>query len=220
MAKHLQRAIDKLMEQLISLSAKVEENVHQSILSLEEMNRKMAERVIRIDEEIDQREIEIEEECLKIFALHQPVAIDLRYLVAILKINNDLERIGDLSQNIAKHAIHVMKAEKTIKRFKYSPIAQKVQIMLKKSLDALINLSSEIAKEVLQADDEVDRMNKELSEEVIKEIKNNPDQVDLLIHFIHISRHLERIADHTTNIAEDLIYLTQGDIIRHSRGPA
>lgn len=215
MSRHLQRAIDRLMEHLIALSAKVEENVRFSIQSLDEMDRDMARQVIDRDEEIDQKEIEIEEECLQIFALHQPVAIDLRYLVAVLKINNDLERIGDLALNISKHALHIMNTQKLLKRFDYHQITEMVQQMLKKSLDSLIKLSPEIAQEVLTDDDEVDIMNKEICSEILKEMAKNPDHASVLIHFIHISRHLERIADHATNIAEDIIYLTQGDIIRH-----
>jgi phosphate transport system protein len=205
------------MEHLIALSAKVEESVRLSIQALEEKDKELAKKLYELDAEIDEKEIEIEEECLKIFALHQPVAIDLRYLVAVLKINNDLERIGDLALNIAKHAIHIMDTKKTVKGFQFHLITQKVQEMLKNSLDALINLSPDIAYRVLATDDQVDDMNKEINLQISEEIKQKPDQLDVLIHHIHIARHLERIADHTTNIAEDIIYLTKGDIIRHHK---
>ena len=218
MAKHLQRAIDGLMEHLISLSAKVEENVRLSIAAVEELDADLAGKVIVIDEEIDQEEIAIEEECLKIFALHQPVAIDLRYLVAVLKINNDLERIGDLALNIAEHGLHIIKAKGLLHKYNFHAISQKVLEMVNLSLDSLINLSAEMAKSVLERDDEVDNMNKQLCHQIQNKIKESPQETDNLIHYIHISRHLERIADHTTNIAEDIIYLTKGEIIRHGQG--
>ncbi len=218
MAKHLQRAINQLMEQLIALSAKVENSVKRSVQSLEENDIPLAEQVIKDDSEIDKREIDIEEECLKIFALHQPVAVDLRYLVAVLKINNDLERIGDLGQNIAGHTLRILRNPVLVKpvQLDVTPIYQKVQIMLKKSIDAIVNLDVKTAGEILKADDEVDRLHRDYAQRVVEEIRKNPDKAEVLIQYIHVARHLERIADHTTNIAEDVIYLIEGEIVRHS----
>jgi len=217
MSAHLQRAIDQLMQQLIGLSAKVEENVKRAVQSLEEKDTELAQQVIEDDKEIDKREIDLEEECLKIFALHQPVAIDLRYLVAVLKINNDLERIGDLAQNISRHSIRILSNPLHIKSpgFDLMGLYYNVQVMLKKSLDAIVNLDADTARDILKADDEVDRKHRAIAREVIEEIKKNPDNADVTIHFLHIARHLERIADHATNIAEDVIYLIDGEIVRH-----
>ncbi|MCP5106086.1 MAG: phosphate signaling complex protein PhoU [bacterium] len=218
MSAHLQRAIDGLMKQLMGLSAKVEESVKRAVQSLDEGNAELARKVIAEDEVIDRREIDIEEECLKIFALHQPVAIDLRYLVAVLKINNDLERIGDLAQNISKSSIHILDKPLLENPFDFRGIYNHVQSMLKRSLDAIVNRDVEAANRILEEDDEVDRMHHELSAEVLEEIKKNPDKAGTLIQYIHIARHLERIADHTTNIAEDIIYLIKGEIVRHGAG--
>ena len=215
MSAHLQRAIDGLMKQLIGLSAKVEESVKRAVSSLEQGDAELARKVIKEDEVIDRREIDIEEECLKIFALHQPVAIDLRYLVAVLKINNDLERIGDLAQNIAGHTLDILEKPLLEKPVDLRDIYNRVQSMLKRSLDAIVNLDADAADEILEADDEVDRMHYRLSADVLEAIKANPGKADTLVQYIHIIRHLERIADHTTNIAEDIIYLIKGEIIRH-----
>lgn len=220
MSMHLQRAIDKLMEQLIALSALVENSVKRAVQSLEEANSQLAHQVIEDDKIIDNKEIDIEEECLKIFALHQPVARDLRFLVAVLKINNDLERIGDLAQNISKHSIRILKKpliEKNLNR-NILEIYNKVLPMLKDSLNSIVNLDADTANRILIADDEVDRLHRKFAQEMVEEIKKNPEGIETLIHYLHIARHLERIADHTTNIAEDIIYLTKGEIVRHGKG--
>jgi phosphate transport system protein len=219
MSAHLQRAIDQLMEQLVGLSARVEESVKRAVQSLEQSDAELAKKVIKEDEEIDKREIDIEEECLKIFALHQPVAIDLRYLVAVLKINNDLERIGDLAQNIARHSIRILEKPLLVKpaNFDLMGIYDKVQAMLKNSLDAIVNLDEDAANKILEADDEVDRLHRALAQNVVEEIKKSADKVEIFIHYLHIARHLERIADHATNIAEDVIYLIRGEIVRHGK---
>jgi phosphate transport system protein len=215
MSAHLQRAIDKLMKEVVALSAKVEESVKRAVLAIEEGDAELARKVIDDDEIIDRKEIDIEEECLKIFALHQPVAIDLRYLVAVMKINNDLERIGDLAQNIAWHVIDIMENPLMEKPADLRGIYKHVQSMLKRSLDAIVKLDVDAAREILDEDDEVDRMHFRLSEEILEEIKKHPDRAATLVQYIHIVRHLERIADHTTNIAEDIIYLINGEIVRH-----
>ena len=217
MPKHLQKAIENLVKRLVSLSAKVEENVKLALNALEEKDETLANRVIKIDEEIDREEIDIEEECLKILALHQPVAIDLRYIVAALKINNDLERIGDLAMAIAKHVLRILSEPQSPHRFELSPIFEKVSLMLKKSLDSIVNLKPELATEVLIADDEVDILNKQFEKTVLEKVREDPERIYVLLQYIYISRRLERIADHATNIAEDVIYLVKGDIVRHGK---
>jgi phosphate transport system protein len=220
MPVHLQRAISQLMKLLVALSAKVEESVKRVIHALEENNIQMARDVIEDDKEIDVREIAIEEECLKILALHQPVARDLRFLVAVLKINNDLERIGDLAQNISYHVIHILSRPVLIKpaRLDILGIYQKVQSMLKKSLDSIVNLEVTSAYDVLKSDDEVDHLQREFETALIEVTRQDPGDADVFVQYIHIARHLERIADHATNVAEDIIYLINGDIVRHGSG--
>jgi phosphate transport system protein len=217
MSAHLERAINNLLKQLSALSARAEESVRKAFQALDENNADLARKVILEDEIIDKQEIDIEEECLKIFALHQPVAIDLRYLVAVMKINNDLERIGDLAVNISWHTLDILSEPLLKKPVDFKQMCRLTQSMLKRSLDSLVNLDITTAHAILKEDDEVDQMNAELSAEIIEEIKKNPQKANVLVLYIHIARHLERIADHATNIAEDIIYLTSGEIIRHGK---
>jgi len=218
MSAHLQRAIDELMKQLVSLSALVENSVKQSIQALENKDSHLARTVIDADALIDKSEIDIEEECLKIFALHQPVAVDLRYLVAVMKINNDLERIGDLAQNIADHSLEILTGPVVKSPVDFGEMYAAVQVMLKKSLDCIVQLDVDVAYEILKADDKIDTMHAALTGQVLEAVKKDPDHAAVLIQYMHIVRHLERIADHTTNIAEDVIYLITGAIVRHGAG--
>jgi len=218
MSAHLRKAIDNLMKQLIALSAKVEEHVKRALLSLHDNDPELARKIIKDDRIIDQREIDIEEECLKILALHQPVAIDLRYLVAVMKINNDLERIGDLAQNISQHVLMLLEKPTLGKPTDLTEIYNNVEIMLKMSLDSIVKLDVQTAYEILKQDDNVDRLKREICDDILEKIKKNPEKVDTLIQYIYITRHLERIADHATNIAEDIIYLIKGEIVRHGHG--
>lgn len=217
MGKHLQREIQNLMRRLIILSSRVEKSIEMAVKSLEKRDEEMAKTVIKMDEETDQTEIDIEEECLKILALYQPVAIDLRYIIAALKINNDLERIGDLAVDIAEYALILIENPRPIKYFNFDFMFENVQNMLQKSLDSLVHLDSDKALEVLKADDKVDEIDKQICKAVLLEIKKDNENAEFLIQNIHISRRLERVADLATNIAEDLIYLTKGEIVRHGR---
>ena len=215
MAKHLQREIDILKRKILSLGTAVEESVRDAVESLETRNVSLAKRVIDNDQNIDHNEIDVEEECLKILALHQPVAIDLRFIIAVLKINNDLERIGDLAVNIAERALFLAGVEKIDIALNFIDMAKKAQVMLKTSLDALVTIDVSLAKQVLAQDDAVDEENRRMYMQVQEGIKTHPDQMEALIHLLSTSRHIERIADHATNIAEDVIYMIEGDIVRH-----
>ncbi|MBI5117500.1 phosphate signaling complex protein PhoU [Candidatus Poribacteria bacterium] len=215
MVLHLQKEIETLKKHLLYLAAVVEENVRKAVKSIEQRDKTLAEKVIEVDLEIDRREVWIEEDCLKILALHQPVAIDLRFIAAALKLNNDLERIGDLAVNIAERAIYLSITEKVETSFDYHPMTRKTESMLRRSLDALVNLDADLAREVCRSDDEVDALETEIVNQVQEAIKKNPEQVDRLLHYMFVARHLERIADHATNIAEDVIYMVTGEIIRH-----
>jgi phosphate transport system protein len=213
--KHLEREIANLKEKILSLGASVEVSVQRAARSLTQRDSVLALKVIDSDFEIDQMEVIVEEECLKILALHQPVANDLRLIIAILKINNDLERIGDLAVNIAERAVYLSTHSKVDLPFDYQDMAEKTQIMLKGSLDALVNQDVKLARQVCQADDEVDAMNREVFTLIEAEIKKDPEHLNSLIQLLSASRYLERVADHATNIAEDVIYMVEGEIIRH-----
>ncbi len=211
----LNKEIEHLKKKTLSLSTYVEENLQRAVKSLETRDIVLANTAIETDVIIDQMEIDVEEECLKILALHQPVAVDLRYLVATLKINNDLERIGDLAVNIAERAAFLATQPKTDFPFDFSNMAKKAQAMVTQSLNALINIDADLAREVLSKDDEVDAIHRAMYEQVSESIKRNPDNLNCFIHLLTVSRNLERIADHATNIAEDVIYMIEGAIIRH-----
>jgi len=213
--KHLEREIDNLKRQILALSATVEDDVFKAVRALTERNSALAEEVVKDDPNIDQTEVSIEEECLKVLALHQPVAGDLRFIVAILKINNDLERMGDLAVNIAERAEFLATKERPDVPLDLPLMAERTQAMLRKSLDALMKRDTKLAYEVLESDDEIDAMNREMYGRIQDGIRAKPQQLESLIHLLSCSRHLERIADHATNIAEDVIYMIDGVIVRH-----
>src|SRR5947209_11939330 len=218
MAKHLQRDLENLQRDLLALAASVEEAIHQAIRALQGREADPAEQVIAGDAQIDQEENHIEEECLKILALHQPVAVDLRRIAAALKINTDLERMGDLADDIAERALHLA-------RLPAVPVPEALQrmtdlttTMVRQSLDAFVNLDPRQARRVCRLDDEVDRYNNEIIQELIEMMRESPAKVEAGLSLFSATRHLERIADHATNIAEDVVYLVEGIIIRHRPG--
>jgi phosphate transport system protein len=215
MSRHLQRDIENLKKKLLALSARVETAVRDATLSIEQRDADLARQIIDNDTQIDETEVEVEEDCLKLLALHQPVAIDLRFIVAVLKINNDLERIADLAVNVAERAVFLANQPPADLNFDFVFMAQKAQDMLRKSLDALVNLSAHTAQEVRESDDEIDAMNRQVYTQVETALRAHPDQTQTLIHLLSVSRHIERIADHATNIAEDVIYMIEGRIVRH-----
>jgi phosphate transport system protein len=215
MSKHLHRELAKIKKQTLSLGALVEERARTAVLAVETRDADMAQKVIDSDWEVDEMEIEIEEECLKVLALYQPVAVDLRFLVATIKINNDLERIGDEAVNIAERLVVMAKRPPMTFLFDYTPMAEKVQAMLKMSLDALVHLDVQLAFNVITMDDEVDAIQVQAYDRIKEALKEFPDRVGYLINLLLVSRHLERLADHSTNIAEEVVYLIEGNIVRH-----
>ncbi len=215
MSKRLTKEIGSLKKEILGLGAAVEERVRRAVTSIHERDAGMAEGVIAGDGEIDEMEVDLEEECLKVLALHQPMAVDLRYIIAVLKINNDLERIGDLAVNIAERSVVLAGLPEFKMPFDLDGMAAKTQEMLRKSLDALVFLEADTAYRVCDQDEEVDSINREMYRILRTEVREDPARLDYLTHLMNVSRYLERIADHATNIAEDVIYLIQGDIVRH-----
>lgn len=217
MPPRLQIEIENIKKQILSLGAMVEEHVNMAIKALETKDNDIANKIIATDKKIDEFEVEIEEECLKVLALHQPVAVDLRFITAIIKINNDLERIGDEAVNIAERVIYISSRIPVKVEFDYKEMGEKTINMLKGSLDALVKLDVDLAYKVIFKDDDVDKINREIYERVRESISKNPDRSGYLLNLFSISRYLERIADHATNIAEDVIYLVEGVIQRHKK---
>ncbi len=218
MSKHLQFEIENLKKSILYLGAVVEENVQKAVIAIESRDEKLAQNAIETDTEIDRNEVDLEEECLKVLALYQPVAGDLRFIISILKINNALERIGDLAVNIAERAFYLAKHERLEIPFNLSGMAEKVRAMLRQSLDAMVNADSKLAYEVCAADETVDEINRDAYNKVKIAIHEHLDQVDSLLALLSVSRYLERIADHATNIARDVIYMLEGEIVRHRVG--
>jgi phosphate transport system protein len=203
---------------ILSLGALVEKRVHQIKEVLEERDVAMANEIIHLDHEIDQMEVDVEEECLKIIALHQPVATDLRFLIAVIKINNDLERIGDQVVNIAQRVVTIAKRPVAPFRFDYSVMADKAEAMLRMSLDSLVNQDLDDAIRVLHLDDEVDALKDKAYDRIKAAIADGvTEDIGYMINLLLISRHIERLADHATNIAEEVVYMIEGEIVRHGR---
>jgi len=215
MPKRLQVEIDNLKERILALGAEVENRVRKSVQSLQERDTALAKEVIAGDIEIDKMEVDLEEECLKILALHQPLAGDLRFIIAVLKINNELERIGDLAVNIAERSQVLVPHVPFEFPFDFATMSEKTQEMLRKSLDALVKTEADTAYWVCNEDEVVDEINRQMYQVLQRQVKEDPERISYLTHLLGVSRHLERIADHATNIAEDVIYLVQGEIVRH-----
>ncbi len=216
MSKHLERQIETLKQKLLYVGTLVEEAVSRAVAALVDRDPDLARRVIAADAEIDRMEVEVEEECLKCLALHQPVAADLRFVVAVLKMNNDLERIGDMAKNIAKRVVFLCKSEPLELPGNFRGMAAAAQSMFKRSLDALVNSDTALARQVREDDDEVDTMRKQIQLQVEREIMAQPQRVAELMSLKNVDKLLERLADMATNIAEDVIYMLEGDIVRHN----
>jgi len=215
MSAHLIRELDGLRCLLLSLGARVEAAIAKAVMAMVRRDARLAEEVAAADEEVDRMEVEVEEECLKLLALYQPVAGDLRFIVATLKINNDLERMGDLAANIAKGAARLAARDPVEVPANLGAMAAKTRSMVKRSLDALVYADPALAQQVCADDDEVDAFRRNLRERMQADIAEVPERTEAIMTLFMAVGHLERIADMATNIAEDVIYTVEGKIIRH-----
>jgi phosphate transport system protein len=207
--------VGKLKKQILSLSAQVEESLILAVKALLTRDEELAQQVIRGDFDVDQVEVEVEEEALKILALYQPVATDLRFLTAVLKINNDLERIGDLATNIAKRAVKMCKEPALTMPDELGRAAIRARDMVHDSLNAFVNFDAGPAKAVCGSDEAVDQFCRQVRQFVETQIQKDPARISCYLDMLLVSRNIERIGDHATNIAEDVIYLVEGTIVRH-----
>ncbi|MDQ1285973.1 MAG: phosphate transport system protein, partial [Thermodesulfobacteriota bacterium] len=198
----LQRKNEILKNKLVSLATMVEESVKLAVKAIRERDSKLSASVIDGDKDIDRIEIEIEEDCLEILALHQPVAMDLRFITGVYQIINQLERIGDLAVNIAETALLLASETPLNIPSDYYFMAEKTQNMLKNALDAFVNMDDALATRVLADDDEVDMMKHKLHSNFEERLVTELERRHALTHLFLVSRHLERISDHSTNIAE------------------
>lgn len=205
----------KLNKKILKLSAMVEDRVRRAAAVIQTRDNEVIQSLILSDYEVDEMEVEIEEDCLKILALHQPVASDLRFLIAVIKINSEIERIADIAVNIAMRVQAIANSKHAVPTaIDFRPMSEKVIIMLKMSLDALVNRDAAIARRIFLIDDDVDAFRNTVYEKVKDLIRKYPEHPGSLINTYLLARHLERIGDRATNIAEEVIYLVEGSIVR------
>ena len=217
MTKHLLRDLEHLKKQVLAVGSMVQGSILKATKALLERLPALAAEVLKSDDAIDRREVMVEEECLKILALHQPVAVDLRYIITVLKVNNDLERMGDLAGNIAARAEELIKCAPVRLPAEFTTMVETVQRMVADSLATLIESDVNIARRVLAADDIVDRIHRHMVLEMQALARKDPGNIEGPISVMSVSKYLERIADQCTNIAEDVIFLVEGEIVRHRR---
>ena len=214
MSKHLERDLERLQKRIVGFAGLVEEAAYKAVQALRDHDRTAAAEVIDGDEAIDRAENEIAEECLKLLALHQPVAGDLRRIATTFMITTDLERMGDLARHIGEAAVALAAPPVAIP----GRLAQMTDLslsMVRQSLDAFVRMDSQLARRVVRMDDSVDQFNDDLIAELTGRMKQSPDFIEPGLTLFTVVRHLERIADHATNIAEDVIYLIEGEIVKH-----
>lgn len=219
MSRHLQQDLEEAYHRLLALSGHVEEMIVASVRSLLERRRDLAQQVIDRDSEIDTIEVRIEEECLKMLALHQPVATDLRRLTTMMKINNDLERMADLACNVAERAYNLTDVPDFPIPMLIGEMVELTTAMVRDGLNAFVNLNVDLAYQVIGRDDAVDALNVRVIDQLSELMQKHPAWVPAALHCFSAARHLERIADHATNVAEDVVYMVGGVIVRHRHLP-
>jgi len=206
--------LKKLNQKLLTMGSLVEDRVRKAVTVIETHDEELINFILKSDYEIDEMEIDIEEDCLKILALHQPVASDLRFLIIVIKINNEIERIADTAVNIARRVQTISKSSSITCQFNFAHMSEHVITMLKMSLDALVQRDAALARKIFLIDDEVDAIRNEAYSAVKEMLRKNPEHPGCMINTYLLARHLERIADRATNIAEEVIYLVEGSIVR------
>ncbi len=215
MGKIMEKELKELKDKLLRIGALVETQVERSVRSLVDRDNILAASVIDTDHEVNRLEVEIDEDCIRLLALRQPEAGDLRFVTMAMKIVTDIERMGDLAVDISERALE-LNDEPILKPYIDIPrMARAARQMLNDSLDAFVNRDSTLARKVTQADDYVDELNHQIFRELLTFMIEDPQTITRAIRISYVSKYLERIADHATNIAEMVVYLVEGRIIRH-----
>ena len=212
---HFEDELQVLKQRLLGMGALVEDRVHQAVTALIERRLGLAEQIAGGDQEVNELQIEIDDRCLKLLALQQPMATDLRLITAAMKINADLERIGDQAVNIAQNVIKILPQPPLRPTIDIPRMAQITQSMTRDSLDAFVKKDAALARKVLKRDDEVDQLKDQVFRVLLTYMMADPGTIERALSLILISRNLERIADHATNIAEDVIFLVEAKDVRH-----
>ena len=219
MTKTLDDDLALLGQGILRMGGLVESQVDAASIALTQRRAEVARQVVQADDEIDKVELEVDEECLRLLALHHPVAGDLRFITAVMKINNDLERIGDLACNVAERAIDLSARDPLVLPLHFERMTEIVRGMLHDALDALVNRNAQLARSVLERDVEINDIHKEHYGLLQDAMKSSADSVEAAVDLLSASRQIERIGDQTKNIAEDVVFLVEGQVIRHQRPP-
>lgn len=217
MHRSFEENIEKLRARLIRMGSIVEEQIEFAFRALLEGRRDLAQLVLERDDKVDELDMKIDRQCQKIFALHQPVARDLRLLLVALKLNNELERIGDLAFNIARHSLEIDNVAQYAKEFGLERMTNGVLTMIKYSMEAFIHLDTSLAEQTIRIDNQIDKLENEITQKIIDKMKDNPDFIEAGIALVKILRNLERMADQATNIAENVIFLVHAHFVRSSQ---
>jgi phosphate transport system protein len=217
--RHFIEELEELQGRLLEMGSLVESAIHHSVLALVERSEDMARQVLRNEDRINHLEVEIDELAIRLLALQQPMARDLRLLTAAIKINTDLERMGDLAVNIVERSIALLHRSPVKPLIDIPQMAHTVESMVRRSLDAFVKREPELARNVLLSDDEVDRLRDSIHSELVAFMQKDPAAIPQALDLILVARHLERIADHATNIAEDTLFLVKGVDVRHHLEP-
>lgn len=213
--RHFEEELDDLRRRLLEMSGLVESAIYRSVHALVERDEGLAQLVFKAEARINQMEIEIDEMAVRLLALEQPVATDLRLITSAIKINNDLERMGDLAYNVAERAVSLMHEPPVTALIDIPYMANLVESMVRKCLDAFVKKDSELARSVLVSDDAVDDLRTGIYKELVRYMEENPRSIRQCLDLIFVARNLERIGDHATNIAEDVLFLIEGVDVRH-----
>lgn len=220
MTKHFDRDLQRLNRQILSLSAVVEEMIDKATQALVGRQFAIAEQVIAADSEVDEQEVDIENDCLKLLALYQPVASDLRRIVTVVKVNNDLERIADLACNVSERSLALQDYPAFAVPDSMEQLANLAAAMVRNAMDAFVRVDADAAHQVIADDEQIDALNVAVIQQLTDIMKQDSRHIEPALHCFSASRHLERIGDHATNIAEDVVYLVDGEIVRHKHGVA
>ena len=216
MAIHLEKDLGVLKKEMLQLGVMVETSINEAMFALNSRRLDLSEKVLAEADAIDEKEVHIEELCLKTLALHQPVAVDLRFIVVVLKVNNDLERMGDFAENVAKRAQFLSSQDPIPVPKDFSEtLPEQIRSMIRMALDCLVNLDVVQAKEVIKMDQVVDDINRNMYSGLQKLMKEDSSTVERAVQYLSSSRYLERIGDLATNIAEDVIFMVEGAVVRH-----
>jgi phosphate transport system protein len=213
--RHFDEELNALKEQILRMSALVETQVANAIKALVERNTDLARNVIATDHQVNAYDVEIDEECIRLLALRQPTASDLRFITTAMKISTDLERMSDLAEDICERAIELAEEPQLKPYIDIPRMADQTRMMVKEALDAFVNRNAELARKVCRDDDLVDDLTRQIFRELLSYMLEDPASISRAIRITFVAKYIERIADHATNVAEMVVYLVEGKIIRH-----